>query len=65
MRLMKHDVNLGRAVFWDIKVSAASELYLERDAQNRLPRSVTTVEWENAFCSVYSKVRGEFEFRAQ
>lgn len=20
MRLMKHDVNLGRAVFWDIKV---------------------------------------------
>ncbi len=21
MRLMKHDVNLGRAVFWDIKVS--------------------------------------------
>jgi hypothetical protein len=23
MRLMKHDVNLGRAVFWDIKVPAA------------------------------------------
>ncbi len=23
--------------------------------QNRLPRSVTTVEWENAFVSVYSK----------
>ncbi len=41
MRLMKHDVNLGRAVFWDIK--------------NRLPRSVTTVEWENSFASVYSK----------
>ncbi|KHJ87683.1 PROCN domain protein [Oesophagostomum dentatum] len=41
MRLMKHDVNLGRAVFWDIK--------------NRLPRSVTTIEWENAFVSVYSK----------
>lgn len=40
MRLMKHDVNLGRAVFWDIK--------------NRLPRSVTTVEWEDSFCSVYS-----------
>ena len=38
---MKHDVNLGRAVFWDIK--------------NRLPRSVTTIEWENAFVSVYSK----------
>jgi hypothetical protein len=32
------DVNLGRAVFWDIK--------------NRLPRSVTTVEWEDTFCSV-------------
>ena len=41
MRLMKHDVNLGRAVFWDIK--------------NRLPRSVTTIEWESAFVSVYSK----------
>lgn len=41
MRLMKHDVNLGRAVFWDIK--------------NRLPRSVTTIEWEDSFCSVYSK----------
>uniref|UniRef100_A0AC35TUB0 MPN domain-containing protein n=1 Tax=Rhabditophanes sp. KR3021 TaxID=114890 RepID=A0AC35TUB0_9BILA len=41
MRLMKHDVNLGRAVFWDIK--------------NRLPRSITTVEWETSFVSVYSK----------
>ena len=41
MRLMKHDVNLGRAVFWDIK--------------NRLPRSVTTVQWEESFVSVYSK----------
>ncbi|CAG0915719.1 unnamed protein product [Notodromas monacha] len=41
MRLMKHDVNLGRAVFWDIK--------------NRLPRSVTTIAWENSFVSVYSK----------
>lgn len=41
MRLMKHDVNLGRAVFWDIK--------------NRLPRSITTLEWENSFVSVYSK----------
>lgn len=41
MRLMKHDVNLGRAVFWDIK--------------NRLPRSTTTVQWENSFVSVYSK----------
>eukprot|EP01114_Cavostelium_apophysatum_P001130 TRINITY_DN1096_c0_g1_i1.p1 TRINITY_DN1096_c0_g1~~TRINITY_DN1096_c0_g1_i1.p1 ORF type:complete len:1833 (-),score=630.10 TRINITY_DN1096_c0_g1_i1:84-5582(-) len=41
MRLMKHDVNLGRAVFWDIK--------------NRLPRSITTVEWETSYVSVYSK----------
>lgn len=41
MRLMKHDVNLGRAVFWDIK--------------NRLPRAVTTIEWEQSFVSVYSK----------
>lgn len=41
MRLMKHDVNLGRAVFWDIK--------------NRMPRSVTTIEWSTAFVSVYSK----------
>ena len=41
MRLMKHDVNLGRGVFWDIK--------------NRLPRSLTSLEWENSFVSVYSK----------
>ncbi|CAF4433549.1 unnamed protein product, partial [Rotaria magnacalcarata] len=41
MRLMKHDVNLGRAVFWDIK--------------NRLPRSLTTILWETSFVSVYSK----------
>ncbi|KAL5034098.1 pre-mRNA-splicing factor 8 [Batrachochytrium dendrobatidis] len=41
MRLMKHDVNLGRAVFWDIK--------------NRLPRSLTTIDWEDSFASVYSR----------
>jgi pre-mRNA-processing factor 8 len=41
MRLMRHDVNLGRAVFWDMK--------------NRLPRSVTTIEWDNTFASVYSR----------
>lgn len=40
MRLMKHDVNLGRAVFWDIK--------------NRIPRSVTTIEWDDSFVSVFS-----------
>ena len=41
MRLIKHDVNLGRAVFWSIK--------------NRLPPSLTTVEWEQSFVSVYSR----------
>jgi len=41
MRLMKHDVNLGRAVFWEIK--------------NRLPRSLTTIDWDDSFSSVYSK----------
>jgi pre-mRNA-processing factor 8 len=41
MRLMKHDVNLGRAVFWEIK--------------NKLPRCLTTINWENSFVSVYSK----------
>jgi pre-mRNA-processing factor 8 len=41
MRLMRHDVNLGRAVFWELK--------------NRLPRSLTTIEWEDTFASVYSK----------
>ena len=41
MRLMKHDVNLGRAAFWEVK--------------NRLCRSITTIEWENSFVSVYSK----------
>ncbi|ETN37574.1 pre-mRNA-splicing factor spp42 [Cyphellophora europaea CBS 101466] len=41
MRLMRHDVNLGRAVFWDLK--------------NRLPRSITTIEWNDTFASVYSR----------
>lgn len=41
MRLMKHDVNLGRAVFWEVK--------------NRLPRCITTIHWENTLASVYSK----------
>jgi pre-mRNA-processing factor 8 len=39
--IRKHDVNLGRAVFWEIK--------------NRLPRCLTTINWENSFVSVYSK----------
>ncbi|KAF9623953.1 hypothetical protein IFM89_006680 [Coptis chinensis] len=37
----KHDVNLGRSVFWNMK--------------NRLPQSITTLEWVNSFVSVYSK----------
>ena len=41
MRLMRHDVNLGRAVFWDLK--------------NRMPRSITTIEWDDTFASVYSR----------
>ncbi|KAH9912797.1 uncharacterized protein B0H18DRAFT_1126773 [Fomitopsis serialis] len=41
MRLIKHDVNLGRAVFWNVKQS--------------LPQSLTTIEWEDTFVSVFSK----------
>ncbi|KAG2093356.1 PRP8 domain IV core-domain-containing protein [Suillus discolor] len=41
MRLIKHDINLGRAVFWNVK--------------NSLPCSLTTIEWEDTFVSVYSK----------
>lgn len=41
MRLIKHDVNLGRAVFWDIK--------------NRIIQSITTIEWDESFASVYSE----------
>ena len=40
MRLLKRDVNLGRAVFWDMK--------------NRLPRSITTLDWDASLVSVYS-----------
>jgi pre-mRNA-processing factor 8 len=41
MRLIKHDVNLGRVVFWNVK--------------NSLPRSLTTIEWEDTFISIHSK----------
>jgi pre-mRNA-processing factor 8 len=41
MRLIKHDVNLGSAVFWNVKQS--------------LPRSLTTIEWEDTFVGVYSQ----------
>ncbi|XP_026190475.1 pre-mRNA-processing-splicing factor 8 [Cyclospora cayetanensis] len=40
MRRMKRDVNLGRAVFWEIS--------------NRLPRSLATLNWSSSFASVYS-----------
>jgi len=41
MRLIQHDVNLGTAVFWNVKQS--------------LPRSLTMIKWEDTFVSVYSK----------
>ena len=40
MRLMKFDVNLGRAIFWELK--------------NRLPQSLTTLDFDKSFVSVYS-----------
>lgn len=48
MRLMRHDVNLGRAVFWEMR--------------NRLPRSLTTIEWEDTFASVYSSENANLLF---
>ena len=43
MRLNKSDVNLGRACFWEI--------------QNRLPRSLTSLNWDSGhtYVSVYSR----------
>lgn len=41
MRLMRHDVNLGRATFWEI--------------QGRVPRALARIEWEDTLSSVYSK----------
>jgi pre-mRNA-processing factor 8 len=38
---MTHDVNLGRSVFWEVK--------------NRLPRSITTLQWDDSFVSIYSQ----------
>lgn len=40
MRLMRQDVNLGKALFWEIS--------------GRVPTSITTMEWENTYASVYS-----------
>ncbi|GAV48190.1 hypothetical protein ZYGR_0I04870 [Zygosaccharomyces rouxii] len=41
MRLMREDVNLGRAVFWEM--------------QGRVPASLTKIKWDNSFVSIYSK----------
>ncbi|CCF58376.1 hypothetical protein KAFR_0E02230 [Kazachstania africana CBS 2517] len=41
MRLMRQDVNLGRAVFWEI--------------QERIPASLANITWDDSFVSVYSK----------
>ncbi|QGN13893.1 pre-mRNA-splicing factor 8 [Kluyveromyces marxianus] len=41
MRMIRHDVNLGRAVFWEIS--------------SRVPKSLVNITWENSFSSVYSK----------
>ena len=51
MRLNKHDVNLGRAVFWIVK--------------NSLPRSLTTIEWDDTFVSVYSRDNPNLLFSMQ
>lgn len=40
MRLMRSDVNLGKATFWEIA--------------GRVPSSITKMEWENTYASVYS-----------
>ncbi|EEA07181.1 Mov34/MPN/PAD-1 family protein [Cryptosporidium muris RN66] len=40
MRLIKNDVLIGKAVFWELK--------------NRLPPSLTTIEWSKSFVSIYS-----------
>ncbi|QLQ77845.1 hypothetical protein HG537_0A00920 [Torulaspora globosa] len=41
MRLMRQDVNLGRAIFWEI--------------ESRIPSSLAVLKWETSFVSVYSK----------
>ena len=41
MRLMRHDVNLGRAVFWQM--------------QDRIPPALTTLEWDDSWVFVYSR----------
>lgn len=41
MRLMRQDVNLGRAIFWEM--------------EGRIPSSLALLKWSSSFVSVYSK----------
>lgn len=41
MRLIRQDVHLGRAVFWEV--------------QGRIPGSIAEIKWDSSFASVYSK----------
>lgn len=41
MRLTRSDVNVGRAVFWELN--------------QRLPRALTTLSWDESFVGVYSR----------
>lgn len=51
MRLIRSDVLLGRACFWEIK--------------NRLPRALCTIIWEGSFASVYSADNPNILFEQQ
>lgn len=48
MRLVRHDVNLAQASFWELA--------------NRLPLSLTKLEWSDASSSVYSRDNANFLF---
>lgn len=48
MRLMRSDVNLGRAVFWEIA--------------GRVPSSLVSIVWETTLASVYSKTNPNLLF---
>lgn len=48
MRLMRQDVNLGRAVFWEMA--------------GRVPRSLAAINWDDSFVSVYSKNNPNLQF---
>ncbi|CAK9437442.1 uncharacterized protein LODBEIA_P18200 [Lodderomyces beijingensis] len=41
MRLIRHDVNLGKAVFWEVS--------------SRIPSSLAAISWSSTFASVYSR----------